>query len=60
MPLLLFVSFLKRGCRCIFLPKNLHMSDKSSTFAADFGKVLNYGLVPVKQNEQRRGATREE
>lgn len=43
-----------------FFSKNLHMSDKSSTFALEIGKGSIYGLAPVKQNEQRRGATREE
>lgn len=36
------------------------MSGKSSTFALEIGKGSIYGLAPAKQNEQRRGATREE
>lgn len=35
------------------------MSDKSSTFASEIGKVLKK-LLPVKRTGQRWGATREE
>ena len=43
----------------IFLPKNLHMSDKSSTFAPEIGIDMQ-NLRRVKRREQRRGATLEE
>jgi hypothetical protein len=36
----LFGDFLKSTQNVIFLPKNLVMSDKSSTFALEIGKVL--------------------
>lgn len=41
------------------MQKYLHMSKKSSIFAPEIGKVLNYGLAQLKQKRQRRGATLE-
>ena len=43
----------------IFFAKNLHMSNKSSTFAPEIGIDL-LKLHRVKRTEQRRGATRKD